>query len=155
MTTDVWSYALALYARPGVEEACLDLQDAGADVCLLLTGAWLGDLGIAYSDARLTELEAVAGPWQREVIAPLRQLRRAWRLQAEHDEQLAGLREQLKRLELEAEKMALSRLEDIALEWQRGAANDLSQWLEGCAGEAGRQRRAALDELRSAASQGA
>ncbi|HCL74708.1 MAG TPA: TIGR02444 family protein, partial [Pseudomonas sp.] len=26
-TTDLWSFALACYARPGVERLCLDLQE--------------------------------------------------------------------------------------------------------------------------------
>ncbi|WP_157222804.1 DUF2390 domain-containing protein, partial [Pseudomonas sp. S13.1.2] len=29
MYTDLWNYALALYARPGVEAACLELQAQG------------------------------------------------------------------------------------------------------------------------------
>ena len=33
MHTDLWNHALALYARPGVEAACLDLQTLGGDVC--------------------------------------------------------------------------------------------------------------------------
>ncbi|MNE54512.1 hypothetical protein D3C80_1492950 [compost metagenome] len=155
MTADVWSFAVALYARPGVEDACLQLQDAGADVLLLLSGAWLGRAGVDYSEERLGALRAVAAPWQRQVIAPLRALRQSWRTQAQQDEQLAGLREQIKRLELEAEKMALSRLEDVALDWHGDGADDLQRWLEGCAGEAGRQCRVALEELRNAACQDA
>ena len=47
MPTDLWDFAQRLYARPGVESACLHLQEAGADVCLLLCGAWLERHGIA------------------------------------------------------------------------------------------------------------
>src|SRR3546814_12836636 len=32
MTTDLWRFAESLYQRPGVEAACLHLQDEGADV---------------------------------------------------------------------------------------------------------------------------
>lgn len=51
MHTDLWNFALHLYARPGVEAACLALQDEGADVCLLLCGAWLeaGRAGVTPS----------------------------------------------------------------------------------------------------------
>ncbi|CDM38827.1 hypothetical protein PPSAL_0210 [Ectopseudomonas oleovorans] len=43
---DLWNFALELYARAGVEQACLELQDTGSDVCLLLTGAWLQRRGV-------------------------------------------------------------------------------------------------------------
>ena len=43
---DLWNFALELYAREGVEQACLELQETGSDVCLLLTGAWLQRRGV-------------------------------------------------------------------------------------------------------------
>ena len=46
MPTDLWDFAQRLYARPGVESACLHLQEVGADVCLLLTAGWLGGRGV-------------------------------------------------------------------------------------------------------------
>ena len=39
MPSDLWSFAIHVYQRDGVEAACLRLQAAGADVCLLLAGA--------------------------------------------------------------------------------------------------------------------
>ena len=37
LEAESWAFALALYARPGVAEACLTLQnEAGVDVMLLL-----------------------------------------------------------------------------------------------------------------------
>ena len=41
MPADLWNFALACYARPGVEQVFLRLQDGGADVCLLLCALWL------------------------------------------------------------------------------------------------------------------
>ena len=70
-TPDLWTFALACYARPGVETACLELQNQGADVCLLLCGAWLQARGVACS-ARLQALTALAAPWRGDVIEPLR-----------------------------------------------------------------------------------
>ena len=81
---DLWNFALELYARPGVEQACLELQDAGCDVCLLLTAAWLQGRGVRCLDERLRALTELAGPWQREVVSPLRQTRRHWRLSLIH-----------------------------------------------------------------------
>ena len=49
MCADLWSFALSTYARPGVEAACLRVQEQGADVCLLLCGAWLEQRGVALT----------------------------------------------------------------------------------------------------------
>lgn len=152
MSDDVWSYALKLYARPGVEAACLSLQDGGADVCLVLASAWLGSAGVAFSQTRVNRLESTAREWREEVIAPLRSLRQRWREVAKRDTELAPLRERIKQLELEAEKVLLGRLEAVARDWPRGEAEDLARWLEAAAGEAGGLRRDARETLRTAAS---
>ncbi|PJI48168.1 MAG: TIGR02444 family protein [Pseudomonas sp.] len=152
MSDDVWSYALKLYARPGVEAACLSLQDGGADVCLVLASAWLGSAGVAFSQTRVNRLESTAREWREEVIAPLRSLRQRWREVAKRDTELAPLRERIKQLELEAEKVLLGRLEAVAQDWPRGEAEDLARWLEAAAGEAGGLRRDARETLRTAAS---
>lgn len=143
---DLWNFALELYARPGVEQACLTLQDAGSDVCLLLTGAWLQKRGVRCLDERLAELRELAGPWQRDVVAPLRQTRRQWRSAALEDAELAALREQIKRLELQAERVLLERLQALAGQWPTG--EDEGAWLLRLADENG----AALQVLRDAVS---
>lgn len=141
---DLWNFALELYARPGVEQACLDLQDAGNDVCLLLTGAWLQQRGVRCVDERLRALTEVAGPWQREVVSPLRQTRRHWRAAAGQDAELAALREQIKKLELQAERVLLERLQALAANWPDEEAQ--SDWLLALTGE----NSAALQVLRGA-----
>ncbi|MBD9677557.1 TIGR02444 family protein [Pseudomonas sp. PDM18] len=152
MSDDVWSYALKLYARPGIEAACLSLQEGGADACLLLASAWLGSTGVAFETSRMSELEGTAQGWREEVIVPLRSLRQRWRESAKQDTQLAPLRERIKQLELEAEQVLLGRLEMVAQDWPRGEAEDLARWLEAAAGEAGGLRRDARETLRTAAS---
>lgn len=124
---DLWNFALELYAKPGVEKACLELQEAGGDVCLLLTGAWLQQRGVRCLDERLRALTEVAGPWQREVIAPLRQTRCDWRAAAEQDAERAALREQIKKLELQAERVLLGRLQALAEGWPSEAGE--GDWL--------------------------
>ncbi|MFR0689273.1 TIGR02444 family protein [Enterobacterales bacterium AE_CKDN230030158-1A_HGKHYDSX7] len=152
MSDDVWSYALKLYARPGVEPACLALQEGGADVCLLLASAWLGGAGVAYSPSRLGVLENASQEWRETVIVPLRSLRQGWRETAIEDQELAALRERIKQLELDAEKVLLGRLEAVARDWPRGEARELARWLEAASGEAGSLRRDARETLRIAAS---
>ena len=75
MSSDLWSFSLSTYARPGVEPACLQLQSADINVCLLLCGLWLGERGVACNEHRLQQLRSVAEPWDADVVQPLRALR--------------------------------------------------------------------------------
>lgn len=147
--TDLWSFALACYARPGVEDACLELQAGGADVCLLLCAAWLQARGIGCNAPRRQRLTRLAMPWQRQVVQPLRQLRQAWRPCADEDATLRPLREKLKALELEAERALLVKLQEASQAWPPGPES--AQWLAQLrpAGDC----RAALEILRHAAQQ--
>ncbi|WP_395610031.1 TIGR02444 family protein [Pseudomonas sp. B22129] len=146
MCADLWSFALSTYARPGVEAACLHLQEQGADVCLLLCGAWLEQRGVALTDERVQALKQIAEPWQAQVIEPLRQVRVQWRGMAKQDEQLAGLRERVKALELEAERALLKRLETLAQAWPTQAGQH--RWLEGLAAGAANLDHDTLQLLR-------
>lgn len=151
MPSDLWSFTLILYARPGVEEACLRLQASGANVCTLLCGAWLGQRGVVCTADHLREIRQLATPWHDEVVQPLRVLRTRWRAAAANDVEWGKLREQVKGLELEAERELLSRLEALTQGWSAGTTNDLMVWLEGLAGDAAPQNRDALQVLRVAA----
>ncbi len=128
MPTDLWSFALACYARPGVEPICLRLQDDGADVCLLLCALWLEQRGVAASAQRLAQLQATAQPWQQTVVQPLREERRSWKDAARSDLALAHWREQIKEMELAAERELLARLEQQASPWP--VAEQAGDWLE-------------------------
>ena len=148
MCADLWSFALSTYARPGVEAACLRLQEQGADVCLLLCGAWLEQRGVVCVPERVHALQQLARPWQAQVIEPLRQVRVQWRAMAQQDEQLKALRERVKTLELDAERQLLARLEALTRAWPTG---ELTQqpWLEGLAAEdAANLDHDALQQLR-------
>lgn len=152
MPSDLWSFASYCYARPGVEAACLRLQAAGADVCLLLCGLWLEQRGVACDDERLAALKALSEPWQRQVVQPLRELRQSWREPAQLDAAQLRLREQVKALELEAERELLQRLERLAGNWSQLTGASVA-WLEPLATAAGEQHRDALLVLRAAAGQ--
>ena len=150
MHSDLWNHALALYSRPGVETACLSLQAMGGDVCMLLCGTWLQGRHVAPEPARVAALRELAEGWQQEVVQPLRELRQRWRDEAMRDADLAVLREQVKKLELEAERTLLKRLETLARTWPRSSQVSVGDWLDWLAPE---QSRAddALHELRAAA----
>ncbi|RON11849.1 TIGR02444 family protein [Pseudomonas frederiksbergensis] len=152
MSSDLWSFSLGTYARPGVEDACLQLQSAGINVCLLLCGLWLAERGVACNEQRLQQLRSVAEPWDADVVQPLRALRVNWKVVAADDSELNALREQVKALELEAERHLLVRLERSALSWPQGEATDLSAWLEGVTAGAVHLDRDALHQLRVAVS---
>ncbi|MCH4564646.1 TIGR02444 family protein [Halomonas sp. EGI 63088] len=108
----LWDFALALYAREGVEAACLHLQDdAGLDVCELLWRCWLFHHGLQPADepAGLDEIRR----WQQEVTTPLRRLRRTLKAEAATRPAVAALRRTLQRAELAAERETLTRLEAL------------------------------------------
>lgn len=149
MSTSLWNFALDLYARPGVEQACLRLQDEhDTDVCLLLCGAWLQRRGVRCTALRAEQLRRLAQGWQGDVIRPLRELRRQWKEQAAQDEALAALRERLAQLELDAERELLRRLEDLSGPWPAEVGRT-ADWLAALAGPDA--DRAALDCLAAAA----
>lgn len=111
----LWRFAVAVYGRPGIADLCLDLQDRhGVDVPLLLWAAWTGAVrGHALTGADLAAALAATAPWRRDVVAPLRAVRR--RLKAGPSPiaptpETDALRERVKALELEAERLQLTAL---------------------------------------------
>ena len=68
MPTTLWDFSLETYRRPGVEEACLKLQDElGADVNMLFYCCWRGEFVAGEMGALLAEL----APWQDGVLRGL------------------------------------------------------------------------------------
>lgn len=115
----LWDFALALYARPGVETACLRLQDdAGLDVCELLWLCWLSYHGLTLTEQADSLLEPVRA-WQRDMTYPLRRQRRALKPLCDEAPELGKLRQTIKQAELQAEQEALRQLETLT---RRGLA---------------------------------
>ncbi|MGH7091790.1 MAG: TIGR02444 family protein, partial [Stellaceae bacterium] len=80
---------------------------------LILYALWHGWSGRgALDEGALAAAEYAAGPVGREIAAPLRALRRA--LKDNPDPAVQALRERVKALELEAERIAQSRLAALA-----------------------------------------
>ena len=106
-----WDYALALYAAPGVEQACIGLQDRrGADVNLLLFCCWAGHRSQFLSAAELDRMLAASQAWQAQVVGPLRQVRRDLKQGDWASPAVAALREEIKALERQAERIEQDRL---------------------------------------------
>ena len=72
-----WDYSLAHYAQPGVAQCCLEYQDQhNANINLLLFCCWLGSCGIQIEPEELEQAKLHISPWDREVVEPLRKVRR-------------------------------------------------------------------------------
>jgi len=101
MSNPFWDYSLATYSLDGVASTCLALQDTiGLDVNLLLYAAWLARMDQRLSGEHLASLEAEIVDWRERVIKPLRALCR----QLQDYSRASGVREEIKALELRAEK---------------------------------------------------
>ncbi|WP_434678560.1 TIGR02444 family protein [Pseudomonas sp. R1-18] len=151
MPSDLWSFTLDFYARAGVEQACLALQADGANVCMVLCGVWLRVRGVPCTAQRLDEIGQLATPWHDDVVRPLRELRTQWKSAAQHDVALGTLRNQVKALELDAERQLLVRLQTMTESWSETGEVAQGEWLGGLAGAAGENNHDALQVLRVAA----
>lgn len=108
----LWDYALALYRRPGVEAACLSLQDeAGADIPFVLFLLWCAAEGRGLEAQAITEADAGIAAFRDEVIRPLRSARRAMKRELLVGLDTEPLRSDVKATELAAERLALEALE--------------------------------------------
>ncbi len=104
-----WSFTLGLYGKPGVAPALIGLQDRlGLDVNMLLYCCWSGADGRSLSREDLKAVEAVAEPWQSEVVRPLRALRRRLKggFGAMPAERVEAYRKRVNELEIEGEHIA-------------------------------------------------
>jgi uncharacterized protein (TIGR02444 family) len=109
---EFWRFALGFYARPGVAPACLELQDRhGKDVLIALFVCWVGISGRGRLDeAALAAAEATALPWRTEVVEKLRRTRHALKGISGAE----NLYSRMKKIELDAEKIAMERLAPLA-----------------------------------------
>ncbi|MDZ7901762.1 MAG: TIGR02444 family protein [Rheinheimera sp.] len=115
----LWDFSLLHYARPGVAEACLQLQDGhDANVNVLLWCAWLERRGLILDEVRLGNAQKRIRAWDEHYVIPLRHLRR--RMKAEFgvaDAAIEQLRTHIKQAELLAEKQLQLLLEAEAHTW--------------------------------------
>lgn len=114
-----WAFSLWLYAQPGVEAACLTLQDHHRlDVNLVLLAGWAAHRGRRLTPASARRARDLGDAYQATVMQPLRQTRHALKahdpgsalrpLLTERRRALLGLELDLERLE----QLQLERLLD-------------------------------------------
>lgn len=103
----LWDFSVALYAKPGVAPACLDLQERhGIDVNALLFCLWLAESGRGPAPrAVLDAAFDAAGPWHQRVVRALRPLRRLLKPGFEpiDAELVRALRARIQKVEIDAE----------------------------------------------------
>ncbi|MBO9559943.1 MAG: TIGR02444 family protein [Caulobacter sp.] len=147
----LWQWALEVYARPSVAEACLTLQDQhGQNVPYLLWAAWRA------SEGRSADVEAAADlvkRWEAEVGSPLRAVRRAikpaW--PSVDDDAREDFRNAIKTVELQGEKVLMESLEALSGE-PNGRFDLFDTLLEAVQAQGGAPREAALRALSDALS---
>ncbi len=108
LASPFWSFSLRIYRQAGVPAACLALQDgAGVDVNVLLFGLFAAAQGRQLAAADLSAIVAFIEPWRSNVVVPLRGVRRFLRdtPQGFEQENVPALRQSVKAIELEAERL--------------------------------------------------
>ena len=106
----LWRFSLMVYAKPGVADALIRLQDRGGhNVNLMLYALWLGLCeGLRLDAAALARAKAAIKRLHRDVVMPLRKLRGA--LKDDPDPDMRALRRRVLTLELAAERRVQGRL---------------------------------------------
>lgn len=124
----LWPAAVELYGRPGVAEACLELQDRhGIDVNLVLLALWLAGEGAALDRTRVTVLEREVAGFREQAVVRLRDARRALKRQiasasgpaGRHPDLARALRGRLQDLEIDLERLNMITLEQLTADLPR------------------------------------
>jgi len=105
----IWEWVLEAYARPGVPQATLTLQDAhGQNTSFLLWAVWAE----VKDPALLARAAEATRAWDATALTPLRNVRRALKppLPPFADGAREALREEVKTLELATERLLMETL---------------------------------------------
>ena len=151
-----WDFSLEVYAKEGVADACLRLQDdIGIDVNMLLFCCWAGHSGGGELGMRfIADAAGAVGPWHDEIVRPLRRARRRLKegFTGFHEERLRKLRREIQCIEIDSEHIEQLFLGETFAPWKDGdmlaeiraghAAANLAGYLAvlGVAGTAGHLR---------------
>lgn len=113
-----WDFSLQLYSVDGVAPACLELQNNhGLDVNMLLLCVWYGRHFGSLPSASLQQALEFSGHWRSNVVQPLRDTRQWMKGHPPPGEaeqaSFSGVREQIKVVELKAEKHQQNTLQEI------------------------------------------
>jgi uncharacterized protein (TIGR02444 family) len=112
----LWDFSLHHYARAGVSNMCLHLQDkCGINVNLLFWAWWLGHRGQTLDSELLVQARRSIHDWDQHYVVPLRQLRKQMKANFGTDNQaIEAVRTHIKHAELLAEKHIQQLLESVS-----------------------------------------
>lgn len=127
LSQNFWEFSLDLYSSTEISTACLDLQNKyGIDVNLLLLCCWSGACVGELSEESLSQALNYSKQWREQVVSPLRQTRRWMKSNMPIDQsQQIGfheVRDEIKAVELRAEKHQQSVLEQIVMSQSNSGA---------------------------------
>jgi len=109
----LWDWVVAIYQREGVAERCLWFQNQrAADVPLMLFICWVVTRCGALDHTLLSRARQAATLWHKDVVVPLRQMRRLLKIDSKGmpAEPARRFREEIKSVELQAERVELAAL---------------------------------------------
>ena len=105
-----WDFSVKLYGREGVPPACLRLQDrCNADVNILMYCCWVAqDRALLFDAMAIERIISAVEPWKSSIVEVLRNIRRELKsktYQGIDVEEQERLRVEIKRIELNAERL--------------------------------------------------
>lgn len=112
-----WQFSLSFYGDEQVAEACLLLQDeAAADVNVLLFMLWRATQRRLLLPGEVAAIDQAVSDWRAKVVVPLRGVRRWLKNRAAPvaAREAEALRQQVKRIELEAERLQQAAMAALA-----------------------------------------
>ena len=116
----LWDFSYKVYTNDGIDRLCLKLQDErGFDVNLLLYCLWFGGTRGELTTGALASAAQLSADWRIHSVQPLRALRRRMKVRLDEVGEAGRpayrrLREEIKRCELEAERLQLALLARLA-----------------------------------------
>ena len=106
----VWPAICAAYRDDGLATACIAMQNRfRADIPFLLVLGIVDRVGHGPGKTELAKLVAASRDWQEAAIAPLRHIRKSMKGRFTAPAEMS-LRDDIKRLELEAERLHVQRI---------------------------------------------
>lgn len=117
---EFWDYSLALYRSADVEDHCMALQNEYAfDVNLVLFCVWFGHQYGELPAPLLEDAVAFSKNWRQSIVQPLRSVRTTMKSNNKlaagtKESEFTKLKEDVKKLELQAEKLQQDELHRLA-----------------------------------------
>lgn len=110
-----WDFSFKIHGQPGVDSACLSLQDqSGYDVTMTLACLYAAlNGGPALTADNISALLARFAAWREGVVGPLRNLRRELKSSPYNIDtaKVMEIRERIKVLELDTERLMVEAIE--------------------------------------------